>query len=218
MLFGLFVLLQLLNAGHLASVKKLISQNEVPEDQEVFVGESDAKLFLGRHLLLNRFDFEMFVPGNLERECIEEICNYEEAREVFENIPKTDAFWKEYTKDKNPARVDVTALLVGLICAGVVVVILGVMIWYLCRATCKGDFSRRASSIRRRPRRTNASLIMQRLDEVSRQPALSPTSQPSLDAEDPPGLPSYEQAISASGQHDAPPPPYPGSRPGSVRR
>lgn len=55
----------------------------------VFVGESNAKLFLGRHLLLNRFDFEMFVPGNLERECIEEICNYEEAREVFENIPDT---------------------------------------------------------------------------------------------------------------------------------
>lgn len=24
-------------------------------------------------------------PGNLERECIEEVCNYEEAREVYEN-------------------------------------------------------------------------------------------------------------------------------------
>lgn len=56
---------------------------------KVFAGESDAKLFLSRHLLANRFDFEMFVPGNLERECREEICNYEEAREVFENIPQT---------------------------------------------------------------------------------------------------------------------------------
>lgn len=55
----------------------------------VFVDEGNAKLFLGRHLLLNRFDFEIFVPGNLERECYEEVCNYEEAREVFENVPAT---------------------------------------------------------------------------------------------------------------------------------
>lgn len=27
--------------------------------------------------------------GNLERECIEELCNKEEAREVFENNPET---------------------------------------------------------------------------------------------------------------------------------
>lgn len=27
--------------------------------------------------------------GNLERECIEEICDYEEAREVFEDDDKT---------------------------------------------------------------------------------------------------------------------------------
>ncbi|XP_023187475.1 transmembrane gamma-carboxyglutamic acid protein 4 [Xiphophorus maculatus] len=217
MLFGLFVFLQLLSAGNPASARKLMSQNEVSEDQ-VFTGESDAKLFLGRHLLANRFDFEMFVPGNLERECREEVCNYEEAREVFENIPQTDAFWKEYTKVGTSSRVDVTGLLVGLICAGVVVVILGVLIWYLCRSTFKSGFSRRPSSIRGHPRRSNASLIMRRLDDVSRQTALSPTSGPTLDVEDPPGLPSYEQAISASGQHDAPPPPYPGSRPGSVRQ
>lgn len=55
----------------------------------VFVDEGDANLFLGRHLLFNRFDFELFVPGNLERECYEEVCNYEEAREVFENTRTT---------------------------------------------------------------------------------------------------------------------------------
>ncbi|MED6240323.1 hypothetical protein ATANTOWER_019392 [Ataeniobius toweri] len=118
MLFGLFVLLQLLNAGQLTSVKRLISQHEAPEDQK----------------------------GNLERECREEICNYEEAREVFENIPQTDAFWKEYTKSKDyTSKVDVTALLVGIICSGVVVVVLGILIWYLCQAKCKGDLSRHAS-------------------------------------------------------------------------
>lgn len=55
----------------------------------VFVDDGEANSFLGRHLLFNRFDFEIFVPGNLERECYEEVCNYEEAREVFENIPAT---------------------------------------------------------------------------------------------------------------------------------
>lgn len=55
----------------------------------MFVDDEEAKTFLSRHLLFNRFDFEIFVPGNLERECNEEVCNYEEAREVFENIPDT---------------------------------------------------------------------------------------------------------------------------------
>ena len=53
------------------------------------MGEDEANKFLGRHLLFNRFDFEMFTPGNLERECYEEVCNYEEAREVFENDQAT---------------------------------------------------------------------------------------------------------------------------------
>lgn len=30
-----------------------------------------------------------FNTGNLERECMEEICNYEEAREVFEQLDTT---------------------------------------------------------------------------------------------------------------------------------
>ena len=51
----------------------------------VFVEEDEANRFLGRHLLLNSYDFELFTPGNLERECNEEVCNYEEAREVFED-------------------------------------------------------------------------------------------------------------------------------------
>lgn len=37
----------------------------------------------------NRFDFEAFTADNLERECLEELCNYEEAREIFEDPDKT---------------------------------------------------------------------------------------------------------------------------------
>ncbi|XP_054472666.1 transmembrane gamma-carboxyglutamic acid protein 4 [Anoplopoma fimbria] len=211
MLFQLFILLQLLSYGDLACTRKLLSKEE---DQEVFVDEGDAHSFLGRHLLFNRFDFEIFVPGNLERECNEEVCNYEEAREVFENIPATDVFWKKYSeeKQKRPTRVDVTSLLVGLIAVGVAIVIGGLLLWYFCQGKCK-SFSR-ANSVRVRPRRTNAPLIMRRLEEVS----LQPVHPIPMEEIDPVGLPSYEQAIAKTGPHDAPPPPYPGSRTGTIRQ
>lgn len=61
------------------------------------------------------------------------------------------------------------------------------------------------SSIRRRSTRSNASVIIRRLEEVSLHPI--PHTEGSSDA---PGLPSYEQAIAITGPHDAPPPPYPG--------
>lgn len=215
MLFRLFILLLLLTCGDMACTRRLFSTQE---DQEVFVDEGDANSFLSRHLLFNRFDFEMFVPGDLERECYEEVCNYEEAREVFENIPATNVFWKEYTADKNkrPSRVDVTSLLVGLVIAGVAIIIIGLLVWYFCHGKCKNNMSRGGSI--RRPRRTNASLIIRRLEEVSLQPVHPPVGPPAEEDLDPPGLPSYEQAIARSGPHDAPPPPYPGSRPGSTRR
>lgn len=34
--------------------------------------------------------------GNLERECIEELCSKEEAREIFENNPETEYFYPRY--------------------------------------------------------------------------------------------------------------------------
>uniref|UniRef100_A0A8C4WXD1 Gla domain-containing protein n=1 Tax=Eptatretus burgeri TaxID=7764 RepID=A0A8C4WXD1_EPTBU len=33
--------------------------------------------------------FEELKKGNLERECVEEVCNLEESREYFENDPET---------------------------------------------------------------------------------------------------------------------------------
>ncbi|XP_004858573.1 coagulation factor X isoform X1 [Heterocephalus glaber] len=40
--------------------------------------------------------FEELKKGNLERECLEETCSYEEAREVFEDDQKTKEFWNKY--------------------------------------------------------------------------------------------------------------------------
>ncbi|XP_036060959.1 vitamin K-dependent protein C isoform X4 [Onychomys torridus] len=43
----------------------------------------------------NSFLEEMW-PGNLERECMEEICDFEEAKEIFQNVDDTLAFWIKY--------------------------------------------------------------------------------------------------------------------------
>ena len=48
-----------------------------------------ASSFLSRSLLYNSWDFEIVVSDNLERECVEEQCSYEEAREVFEDNTQT---------------------------------------------------------------------------------------------------------------------------------
>lgn len=49
------------------------------------VEEKLAVSFLSRSLLYNSWDFELVVADNLERECVEEVCSFEEAREVFED-------------------------------------------------------------------------------------------------------------------------------------
>lgn len=55
----------------------------------VLVDEQTAISFLSRSLLYNSWDFELVVTDDLERECVEEKCSYEEAREVFEDNTKT---------------------------------------------------------------------------------------------------------------------------------
>ncbi|XP_074853736.1 transmembrane gamma-carboxyglutamic acid protein 4 isoform X2 [Carettochelys insculpta] len=154
-----------------------------------------------------RFDFEAFTPGNLERECYEEPCNYEEAREIFEDPDKTMNFWKEYsikgpdTKTGGEAvqKIDVTVLLIGLVATGVLLVITGLLIYYFCKNRCKSrQQTRYLASVRHR----RHSSIFRRHEEVS----LSPFPQRT----DETGLPTYEEAVILGGKCDAPPPPYPG--------
>eukprot|EP00063_Salmo_salar_P033048 XP_014007883.1 PREDICTED: coagulation factor X-like [Salmo salar] len=63
----------------------------------VFLKKDDAHLVLDRARRANSGYFEEMKQGNLERECVEEICNYEEAREVFEDDAQTKTFWLTYT-------------------------------------------------------------------------------------------------------------------------
>nr|XP_033806350.1 coagulation factor X [Geotrypetes seraphini] len=71
----------------------------------VFVKQENANNVLRRTKRANS-GFEELKKGNLERECMEEQCSYEEAREVFENPDETNKFWNTYVDgnqcDSNP--------------------------------------------------------------------------------------------------------------------
>lgn len=54
----------------------------------VSLSPQEANQFLSRHRRANQV-FEETKQGHLERECVEERCSKEEAREVFENDPET---------------------------------------------------------------------------------------------------------------------------------
>lgn len=55
----------------------------------VFLPTSKANEILVRRKRASSYLLEELFEGNLEKECYEEICVYEEAREVFENDAST---------------------------------------------------------------------------------------------------------------------------------
>ncbi|XP_037656489.1 coagulation factor VII [Choloepus didactylus] len=65
----------------------------------VFINQEDAHSVLHRQRRANTF-WEELRPGSLERECKEEQCSFEEAREIFKNPERTKQFWVTY-KDGN---------------------------------------------------------------------------------------------------------------------
>uniref|UniRef100_A0A8B9F7A8 Coagulation factor IX n=1 Tax=Amazona collaria TaxID=241587 RepID=A0A8B9F7A8_9PSIT len=77
-------------------------------ESTVFIESKEANSVLQRQRRANSNRLEEVIPGNLERECIEEKCSFEEAREVFENTEKTMEFWKTYIDgdqcDPNPCK------------------------------------------------------------------------------------------------------------------
>uniref|UniRef100_G3T9K5 Vitamin K-dependent protein S n=1 Tax=Loxodonta africana TaxID=9785 RepID=G3T9K5_LOXAF len=76
LLFFLFVCKSLVNSG--------------------FLSKEYASQVLIRRRRANYYVWEERLEGNLERECIEELCNKEEAREIFENDPETTYFYPKY--------------------------------------------------------------------------------------------------------------------------
>ncbi|XP_042609291.1 coagulation factor X-like [Cyprinus carpio] len=66
------------------------------DQHTVFRSRQRANVLLLRSRRANAFLLEEILQGNLERECFEERCNKEEAREYFENDQKTNDFWTKY--------------------------------------------------------------------------------------------------------------------------
>ncbi|XP_062982219.1 coagulation factor VII [Elgaria multicarinata webbii] len=62
----------------------------------VFLQHKQASNVLQRNKRANTF-FEELKAGSLERECLEEKCSFEEAREVFKDDKRTMEFWTRYT-------------------------------------------------------------------------------------------------------------------------
>ncbi|XP_053305507.1 transmembrane gamma-carboxyglutamic acid protein 4 [Spea bombifrons] len=200
--------LQLILLGQLAFVasgfphctRSLLESKPLKNYKEVFKNEEDAGSFLGRRLLYNQFDFEVFTPGNLERECYEELCNYEEAREIFEDHDTTMDFWKGYSsKDSSTSKVtkiDVVGLLTGLMSAGTCLVVIGLLIYYLYIFYCD---RRRHGNV------PEGDCECRRSSGISRSPEVLPLNPtcPPLEPHDPP---PYDLVACDT----SPPPPYPG--------
>ncbi|KAL6115092.1 uncharacterized protein ACO6RY_00025 [Pungitius sinensis] len=74
----------------------------------VVVEKQEAHEVLSRRRRANTGFLEELKQGDLERECREEICDYEEAREVFEDDGRTKQFWLSYNRRdpclENPCR------------------------------------------------------------------------------------------------------------------
>ncbi|XP_062281899.1 coagulation factor IXa isoform X2 [Scomber scombrus] len=74
----------------------LLSHFHLGTGGPVFLSRQAADRVLQRHKRYNTGVFEELLEGNLERECIEEVCDLEEAREIFEDDQKTMEFWAGY--------------------------------------------------------------------------------------------------------------------------
>ncbi|XP_010872286.1 protein Z, vitamin K-dependent plasma glycoprotein a [Esox lucius] len=63
----------------------------------VFLDKQEASkvITLSRQKRANMGNEES-LPANLERECLEEVCTYEEAKEIFTDSYRTDIFWSVY--------------------------------------------------------------------------------------------------------------------------
>ncbi|NWH96227.1 TMG3 protein, partial [Aegithalos caudatus] len=102
----------------------------------VFLGARNAHSLLKRLPRANGF-LEEIRQGTIERECIEEVCSYEEVKEVFENKEKTMEFWKGYTSSvysvKDPGhsteRSDAMYVVVPLLGVALLIVIALFIIW-----------------------------------------------------------------------------------------
>lgn len=113
--------------------------------ENVFLKQGEANSILKRYRRKNTF-LEEVQQGNIERECREEVCTYEEAREAFENDEKTNDFWAAYIKGQNGdegngAGINMESVyLVAPLMAGLLVIIIILFVIWRCqvrKANCR---------------------------------------------------------------------------------
>ncbi|XP_054443037.1 prothrombin [Pteronotus mesoamericanus] len=75
----------------------LVALCSLVHSQHVFLAPQQALSLLQRVRRANSGFLEELRKGNLERECLEEQCSFEEAFEALESQDATDAFWAKYT-------------------------------------------------------------------------------------------------------------------------
>ncbi|NXP44886.1 PROZ protein, partial [Heliornis fulica] len=74
----------------------LLSAFFLQTEQTVFISDDDANKVIKRQRRASSLLLEEVLQGSLERECLEERCTQEEAREVFENDEMLKMFWDAY--------------------------------------------------------------------------------------------------------------------------
>ncbi|XP_056143851.1 protein Z, vitamin K-dependent plasma glycoprotein a [Lampris incognitus] len=62
----------------------------------VFLDKQHASAVISRQKRANAGNEENLMPADLQRECQDEVCSYEEAREFFQDSYRTDIFWSVY--------------------------------------------------------------------------------------------------------------------------
>ncbi|KAJ8385396.1 hypothetical protein AAFF_G00189220 [Aldrovandia affinis] len=111
-----------------------VSQSELRRGSmaQAFLNEKDAHSLLKRVPRANGF-LEELRQDNIERECVEESCSFEEAKEVFEDKERTMEFWKLYTVsgDTEPqsGRTDTVYMVVPLLGVALLIIIALFLIW-----------------------------------------------------------------------------------------
>ncbi|XP_041493584.1 prothrombin [Microtus oregoni] len=81
----------------LAGCLALAALVSLVHSQHVFLAPQQALSLLQRVRRANSGYLEELRKGNLERECVEEQCSYEEAFEALESPSATDEFWAKYS-------------------------------------------------------------------------------------------------------------------------
>ncbi|XP_077968616.1 hepatocyte growth factor receptor-like [Styela clava] len=115
--------------------------------QHLDLTREEANSFLSRKLKANTaLHFEETKQGNLERECYEEVCSHEEAREVFEfDTIGLNKFWAQYTGQSDEASQDnIVGVIIGIM-FGVLGFIILVIVLFVLWKKRKGELDRRSS-------------------------------------------------------------------------